>query len=114
MEIDFELQHMPGRKIIVADVFSRLPSESMNQTDLDDDIPEYYVEHISNILTDPYCIFSVRSLQNIDFCAPYKLIIADILREQCTDALYRDLIGKIDKADSPYFLDNKEVLFAQS
>lgn len=52
MNIDLEMQHRPRRKNIVADAFSRLLSELMNKTVLEDDLPDQYDEYVGAIINE--------------------------------------------------------------
>lgn len=78
----------------------------MDETELDDEIPEYYVEHVSNILADSDVVSIVKQVQCIDDETLQKSTIEDLLREQCNHALCRGLMNKVDDTDSIYFLDN--------
>lgn len=103
---DLGIQHRPGRKNTVADALSRLQAEFMDETDMEDDIPEYYVEHID-------AIFLVGNIQRTDE-GLVKPTMDDLLREQRGDTLCHELLMKTDESDSPYLLDERGVISGRS
>lgn len=64
-KFDFDVEHRMGRKNIVADVLSRLHSDHMDKSFLDEDIPECYVEHVEGT-------FLVDSMNSVGGDAPHK------------------------------------------
>lgn len=94
---------------MVADALSKLPSENMNDTELDEEIPEYHVEHVSSTSTSSYVVSTTKRVHETDHDAPRELTVAHLLREQHNDALRRSLIDKVDDINSIYFLDDKGI-----
>lgn len=73
MESEFEIQHRPGRKNMVANALSRLPAKVMDETDMNYEISEYYVEHVD-------AIFLAGNIQRNDDRS-VKPTIDDLLRK---------------------------------
>lgn len=51
MEFDIEIQHRSGRRHMAADTLSRLPTNQIDISDIDDDIPAYEVDEV-HTMTD--------------------------------------------------------------
>lgn len=87
---------------MVADAISRLQSDHMDESFMNDYVLECYVEYVE-------CTLSVDTVNSFEGDAPCKSTIDDLMRERHKDASCRILKNLIDDNDSLYIIDNKGV-----
>lgn len=93
---------------MVADALSHLPAECMVEADVDDDIPELYVEFISTMAAE--IADKDDTTNNLSINIVLKPSIANILCGQKRDSFCQGLIKGADEYGSPYFLVEHRLL----
>lgn len=96
MKFDFvQVQYRPGKKNMVADALLRLQSYRMDESYLDEDIPNCYVEYVEDI----FSVDIVKSSRNDD---SRKKTINDLIRKQRKDDSCRILMNRVNDSNSSY------------
>lgn len=112
MKFNFDTQHRFGWKKMIADGLWRLSCELMNDTDLDKDLAECYIEHFNAIIMENAVTDIVPDVtaEHDEHNAPHKPPIDVILEEQKKDSLCQDLFKQLDDTDSLYLPNQHGIL----